>query len=326
MQYFYILSLLLSLTFSGIANKPPRKIEIRAGTIPSFEIMNPSQIHFGALEFRGGLVLSSPDRAFGGFSSIKVQPDGSRFLSLSDEGSWLQGRIVYDGTRPIGVDEAIMAPMLDSRCRPTQWDAESMAEDGDTLFVGVERINEIFRFNFGKKGLLACGYPIAVPPGIKDLPHNKGLEAMVFVPKKQRLGGTLIAISERGLDKAGNLKAFLIGGQDPGNFFIKRTNDYDISDAALLPGGDLLILERHYSLLRGIAIRIRRILLAQIKPGALVDGPALFEADMRCQIDNMEGLSVHQSPSGQVVLTMISDDNFSPLQRTLLLQFSLMRE
>ena len=63
--------------------------------------------------------------------------------------------------------------------------------------------------------------------------------------------------------------------------------------------------------------------LASIKPGALVDGTELFFADMGYQIDNMEGLSVHRDAAGALVLTIISDDNFSPLQRTLLLQFSL---
>ena len=60
-----------------------------------------------------------------------------------------------------------------------------------------------------------------------------------------------------------------------------------------------------------------------MKPGATVDGPALFEADMGYQIDNMEGLSVHRAADGALVLTLISDDNFSMIQRTLLLQFTL---
>ena len=64
---------------------------------------------------------------------------------------------------------------------------------------------------------------------------------------------------------------------------------------------------------------------AAIKPGALVDGPELIVADIGFQIDNMEGLSVHREPSGALVLTIISDDNFSPLQRTVLLQFALER-
>ena len=70
-------------------------------------------------------------------------------------------------------------------------------------------------------------------------------------------------------------------------------------------------------------MRIRRVPLAGVKPGARVDGPDLVEADMGYQIDNMEGLSVHRAADGELVLTLISDDNFSPLQRTLLLQFTL---
>ena len=73
----------------------------------------------------------------------------------------------------------------------------------------------------------------------------------------------------------------------------------------------------------GLAIRLRRIPLAQIRPGALVDGAILLEADLGYEIDNMEGLSIHRSTSGETVLTLISDDNFSVLQRTLLLQFTL---
>jgi hypothetical protein len=83
------------------------------------------------------------------------------------------------------------------------------------------------------------------------------------------------------------------------------------------------VLERRFSWARGVAMRIRSIPLSSIKPGALVDGPELIYADMGYQIDNMEGLSVHREADGTQVLTLISDDNFSALQRTLLLQFAL---
>ena len=127
-------------------------------------------------------------------------------------------------------------------------------------------------------------------------------------------------------DDDGNLKAFLIGGPSPGTFAVRRSDDFDISDCALLPGGDLLLLERRYSLMRGVAMRIRRIPLASVKPGALVDGPILVFSDMGYEIDNMEGLSVHRTPAGDTVLTLVSDDNFSPIQRTILLQFTLVEE
>jgi hypothetical protein len=155
------------------------------------------------------------------------------------------------------------------------------------------------------------------------LPFNKGLEALVMVPKGLPLAGTLIAISERGLDPQGNLIAFLVGGKTPGQFAVRRTNNFDVSDAVLLPNGDLLILERKFSWTTGLAVRIRRIPLASVAPGATVDGPVIFDADLGEEVDNMEGIDAHVTPEGDTVLTMISDDNFSLLQRTLLLQFTL---
>jgi hypothetical protein len=164
---------------------------------------------------------------------------------------------------------------------------------------------------------------VPLPPAARKLPFNKGLEALVMVPKGLALAGTLLALSERGLDAAGNIIAFLIGGKTPGQFSVRRTDNFDISDAVLLPSGDLLLLERKFSWLAGVGIRIRRIALKSVAPGAVVDGPSIFDADMGNEIDNMEGIDAHVTPEGDTVLTMISDDNFSVIQRNLLLQFTL---
>jgi hypothetical protein len=307
--------------------QPPIAIELRTEPIAAFDIRDPSRRQFGLLEFRGGLVLRSSNQRFGGISAIRVASDGAHFIAVSDKGWWFRGRIVYQGIRPSAVAEAEMAPILGADGQPLAargwYDTESIAPDGGTLYVGIERVHQIVRFNYGREGLVARGRPIAVPPALRSLPANKGVEALVFVPNGSALAGTLIAISERGLDKAGNINGFLIGGPRPGSFAVERSSDYDISDAALLPGGDLLLLERKASWTSGLAVRMRRIALGEIKPGALVDGPVLFEADLGYEIDNMEGLSVHRSPEGETVLTLISDDNFSAVQRTLLLQFTL---
>jgi hypothetical protein len=324
-----LLIILLSFEIFTAATSPNRAecqtgIRIEAKPIESFEPANPNRRVFGSLEFRGGLVLTSSYEHFGGISAMRIRPDGANFIALSDRTFWLRARIVYSGTRPVGIQAAEMAPVLNAGGKAAKgWDTESIAEDDGKLYVGIEGINSIMRFDYGKRGLLARGEPIAVPSGIKDLPDNKGLEAMVFVPRKLPLGGTLIALSERGLDKSGNLKAFLIGGRNPGSFAVKRTDEYDISDATLLSDGDLMILERKFFVLEGVFMRIRRINLRDIRPGALVDGPILIEADMRDQIDNMEALCVHQTRSGETILTLMSDDNFSAIQRTILLQFAL---
>jgi len=319
--------LLCNATRAPAAAQPPVAITIAAQPITSFDLRDSSRRQFGGLEFRGGLVLRSSFTHFGGISAIRIAPNGTNFIALSDKGWWLRGRILYDGTRPIAIANAEMAPMLGPDGRPLAargwYDTESIAQDGGTLYVGIERVHQIVRFNYEKDGLLARGYPIALPSTVRSLPSNKGLEALVFVPSGQPLAGTLIAISERGLDRQGNIKAFLIGGPAPGDFAVKRSDDYDISDAALLAPSDILILERKFNWSSGLAIRIRRIALADVRAGALVDGPALIDADLRQEIDNMEGLSIHRGAAGESILTLISDDNFSLLQRTLLLQFAL---
>ena len=110
------------------------------------------------------------------------------------------------------------------------------------------------------------------------------------------------------------------------SFSVKRTDDFDVSDCTILPPGDLLLLERRFSPARGIAMRIRRIPLADIKANAVVDGRSMIEADLGYQIDNMEGIAVHNAASGETIVTLVSDDNFSVIQRNLLLQFAIVGE
>src|SRR5262249_30086540 len=163
---------------------------------------------------------------------------------------------------------------------------------------------QIVRFDYAKDGLKARGIPIAVPPEMRRLPSNKGIECLVMGPKDTPLAGTLIAISEQGLDAQANMRAFLIKALDFGTFRLQGTDNFDVSDCTTTPRGDLLILERRFSIMRGVGIRIRRVPLAQIKPGALLDGPDLLIADLSHQIDNMEGIAVHRNAAGELVLTL----------------------
>ena len=328
-----VFALFISLGLFASAQPIPRsadapvRIEVRAKPITAFQPGEPSRTRFGALTFRGGIELTSPYPEFGGISAIRVQEDGANFLAVSDKGYWLRGRIAYDGTRPAAIMDAEMAPALgpDGKTLASRgwYDTESIAQDGGTVWLGIERVNRIVRFDLGRHGLLARGEPIPVPPGIQRLPYNKGLECLVFVPRDLPRGGTLIAISERGLDRDGNLQGFLLDGASWSEFSVKRLGAFDVSDCAVTPNGDLLVLERSFSRLAGVGMRIRRVPFVSVAPRATVDGPALIEADMNYQIDNMEGLSVHRAAGGELVLTLISDDNFSMIQRTILLQFTL---
>jgi hypothetical protein len=305
----------------------PVPIEVKARPLPSFDTGDHARVKFGSLEFRGGLVLTSPFPGFGGLSGWRFDAKGERFISFSDKGSWFTGRVLYHGGEMTGLADVEAAPMLGADGRPITtrgwFDTESIALDGSLVYIGLERVNQVLRFDFSRGFTRARGEVFPMPTAVRKLPFNKGLEALVFVPRDMPLAGTLIAISERGLDAEGNLIAFLVGGPSPGQFSFRRSDKYDISDAVLLASGDLLVLERKFSLIEGVGIRIRRIALGSLRPGALVDGPAIFEAGLGQEIDNMEGIDAHTTPEGDTVLTMVSDDNFSLLQRTLLLQFKL---
>ena len=324
-----------------VSGDPSVAITIEASPITSFSRLWPDYRRFGKVEYIGGLVLKSSHLEFGGLSAIRVEADGQHFISLTDQGWWLTGRIVYEGGRPAGIADAKMAAMQGlgsvGRNRKDEhgwFDTESLAERDGFLYVGIERVNRIVRFDFARCGLRARAVEVKdIAQGISHLPFNKGLEALA-APRTGRYAGTLIAFSERGLNAEGNLKAFLIGAapvesslrrRDNAEFSVRRRDNFDISDSAMLPSGDVLLLERRFSWWTGIAMRLRRVAIADIAPGALVDGPDLLFADSRYQIDNMEGLSIHNDAGG-IVLTLISDDNFSLLQRTVLLQFRLVGE
>jgi hypothetical protein len=308
------------------ADKPTR-ISILSSPIPFFDNRDPSQVRFGQLEFRGGLVLASKFGAFGGISAIHLDAQGTRLLGVTDKGSWLRGRIVYRAGRPAGVADAEMAPILGHDGKPLAahgwYDAESLTESDGKLYVGIERVEKIVRFDVGRDGLAARGEPIAVPADFNTLTRNRSLECLAVPPKNSPHAGALIVVTERSLDAAGNLRSFVIKGDSVTRFTVKRSGEFDVTDCAILPPGDLLLLERRYSLASSLGMRIRRIPLAAIKGGAVVDGHPLIEADLAHQIDNMEGIAVHRNARGETIITLVSDDNFSPIQRNLLLQFAL---
>lgn len=294
--------------------------------IAAFEPRRPEQRRFGALQFRSGLVLSSGHPRFGGLSGLARLNGGRDLVAVTDRGYWLTAKVTSSSGKLTGLGEAEMAAILGGSGRPLArsglYDTESLCIHDGTAYVGIERKHEVARFDWAREGVEARARPVSLPPELKRLPRNRGLEALGVMPAGL-LKGALVAIAERSGKEDEPTLGALVGGPQPGLFRLARHDGYDITDLAFLPSGDMLVLERWYKPLRGVGMRIRRIAGRDIRPGALVDGPRLIEADLGFEIDNMEGLSVHQE-EGRTVLTLISDDNFSFLQRTVLLEFELL--
>jgi len=173
----------------------PVLIEIVATPVPSFDNRDPTRTRFGNLEFRGGIELSSRHPAFGGISAIHVEPDGNRFIAITDRGSWLHGRIVYRDGKPVGISDAEMAPVLGADGRPLAargwYDVESLAERDGILYI-LERTEQIVRLDYRRDGLRARGQPIDVPADFKTFTFNKSLECLA-APRQGALAGAVIA-------------------------------------------------------------------------------------------------------------------------------------
>ena len=300
-------------------------VAVSARPIVAFEPRNLEKTRFGSLVFRSGLVLTGSHPRFGGFSGLWRSPDGSDLVAVTDNGFWLTAKLASRNGRLAGLEGAELAPILGASGKPLHrsryYDTESLCIADGVAYLGVERTHDVLRFNWAGEGVMARARIVPVPREVKRLPDNRGLEAIGVVPAGQPLAGAIVAIAERsGKDDEPTLG--VIVGRQPGLFQVARHDGFDITDLAFLPNGDLLLLERWYRTLRGVGMRIRRVPGASLKAGALLDGPTLIQADLGQEIDNMEGLAVHQE-GAKTVLTLISDDNFSFLQRTVLLEFEL---
>ncbi|MGE4372292.1 MAG: esterase-like activity of phytase family protein [Xanthobacter sp.] len=282
------------------------------------------QTRFGRLTFLGGLELTSSHPAFGGISAFRLE-ENNRFLAVTDAGMWLSGQLDLDDDRPIGLSDVRTAPLRDDKGRimahHKRGDAESLALAPHAAYVGLERKNEIWRFPRPPFDATTSRKGQRVPvKGLKELPYNRGLESLIYVPFGP-LKGALLAIGEDAIRKGGDLPGFIIGGAHPGRFTIRKSGSYNATDAVLSPTGELFVLERHFSLLTGVLMQIRRFNVADVKPGAVLMGDVLGHFDFSYEIDNMEGLSISVNEAGDTLLTLLSDDNFSMLQRTLILRF-----
>ena len=277
---------------------------------------------FGRLEFLGGLELTSDHQDFGGLSAIGFTSD-KRIVLITDKARVITAELIRETGRPTGIRNAYLTRIKNSNGRTitgaNDKDAEALEIAGDTYFVGFERNDRILRFRMNNHTLIAdAGYSVDLNKF--EFPNNKGPEAIALHPESRKL----YAFAEHARDEDGNHRGFAISrGMVERELSVLYTGRYSLTDAAFLPNGDLLLLERYYNPFTRTYMRIRRINNEAITGAIPLDGEILVELDSELQIDNMEGLAASPQADGSYRLTVVSDDNFSDKQRTLLLEFKL---
>lgn len=331
-----MLVLTASFAFADTKPVPPGKmlteIGVQATRIPAFDKENPKATRFGKLTWRGGLVLSSTTPSFGGWSGLALGADGKQLVAVSDAGTWMTADLIYNGGKLAALKTVRLGPLKSLSGRPLSRlrdrDAEALTlvrghvAKGRVL-ISFERNHRVGLFDIGKSGVSAPRRYLSLPTVAKRLSGNSGLEGLAIL-QGGRFKGSLVAFSERLIDSAGALTGWMWVKGRPQIFKLDNGGAFSVTDAAPLPDGGLLVLERRFRWNEGVKARLRLVRAHELRPGAKVKGELLLDANLKHQIDNMEGLAVHKGEDGEIIVTMISDDNFNRvLQRTILLQFEL---
>lgn len=321
------LAVLYWLPGSGPALAEPASITINANPI-AWDPENPRDTHAGALTYIGGLELTSDHPDFGGLSGLIVGKERDALIAVTDQGNWFTAGILAEGERPTGLEDALLAPILDTNgarlAGKRHTDAESLTvafgsdpRNSPTL-VGFERNHRFQRHDLTSLGFDAPASRVEDFGAFDDLENNGGLEAIAYLQD-----GSLLAISENTFDEDGHIIGARLTAEGATPVRLKQHLPYALTDMDVLPNGDIITLERHYSPLAGVSMMMRRIPADTLENDEPLDGEVLVEANHTRSIDNMEGLSVRQDEEGRTLLYVISDDNFNAIQRTLLLVFAL---
>lgn len=299
-------------------------IPVTSQTVP-LDTKNPGRSTVGPLRFQGAIALRSTDSRFGSFSDLHINADGTELLAVSDRGYWLRAALTYtaDG-RLTGVGRATMGDLIGIDGKPLArrggaGDAEAMAVMPDGSIVVVFE---------GRHRMLV--YPRATPPFSKKperfplpaalarAPRNGGIEALAHVG-----GGYFMILSERLRGGAGAQAGWVGADGNWEPFAYVRPPGFRPTALSMMPSGDILVLERHYRFDRGTSIRLALLRRRTVAPGRRLAPVEIAQLAPPLTVDNFEGAATRLGPDGETRIYLLSDDNRNPLQRTILMLFSL---
>ncbi|HLA02299.1 MAG TPA: esterase-like activity of phytase family protein [Aestuariivirga sp.] len=317
------LGLLLGLAVSTVSAEP---LAITSASLSRFALLTNAS-SFGPLTWRGGIELTSANEKFGGLSGLIMADECTSLRAVSDAGRWITADVAYTGDVLSGLTSSSIAPILDDRGKPPpskRWgDAEAIAagSNGKTI-VGFESRTRIGAYDLTGKGFKAKFQNLNPPKEIAKGPRNGELESVGYFTNGS-LKGYYLAVAESNLNAQGYTKAWAWNGKRNFAFSIRQIENYNITDLAMLPNGDILLLQRSYGPLILPGMAISRFPASDIKQGKTVQPETLMEVKVPFYaIDNMEGLAVCER-DGELRVNIISDNNFkTDVQRTLLLQFA----
>lgn len=315
---FGLLAGLAALAVGGVRTIYPADSQDIALKPLQFDPAHPGPRRAGDLIFLGAWQLGSDNEDFGGISGLAALADG-RFVGVSDAGTLIGFGLTNDNR----ADRPFIAPLPDSGGPDATYedrDSEGITHDPDSgqFWVSYEQSHAIRRFSRSFARMTG----IARPSEMQDWPDNKGAECLVRLAD-----GRFIAIAES-LEDDGTHQALLFSGDpiekgtDIARFAYRPPEGYRVTDGVQLPDGRLILLNRWVGLPNGFAAKLAIVNPDSIVKGELVRGKVMAILAAPLLIDNMEGITVTRDDD-DIIIWLISDNNFNIFQRTLLMKFRL---
>ncbi|MGE0120756.1 MAG: esterase-like activity of phytase family protein [Dongiaceae bacterium] len=314
-----VLILVLSLSAAAPATADSSDIAATPLTAASGVVAAPV---VGRLDYLAGFELTSADGDWGGISGASITPDGGTLTAVADTGMWHRLSLRHDADGRLTAIEGSESGRLKGEdgsplADKGVGDAESVARGADgSYYVTFEGWHRLWRYRPASDPLQATAGYVRPPKGMTSLPMNEGVEAVAVLPD-----GRFLLLSEGGRTKAGDLLGWVGSSKRWSEVGLVPTDAFRPTDLTVLPTGDLLLLERRVSLFGGFAARLSVIPASDIEPGARLVGRELGIIAKPLPVDNFEAVAAHAGPDGAVLIYLLSDNNFSAIQRTLLLQF-----
>jgi hypothetical protein len=277
------------------------------------------------LEPLGGLVLDNAVLGFGGLSGLHLGDD-LRLTAIADVGRWMSARLVLDPQlRPQGLAELRSGPLRDGAGAPLprgfSGDAEGLARlpNGEWL-VSFERWHRLRRY----ARIDGPAQYVDAPAELAEAPGNGGLEGLAVLADGRWL---LVAEGWNVPGHATRVRRVWLGGPQRGwtRLGYRSEEPMDPCDAAALPDGGALVLERSFSVFggfRGRLVRLSARQLAEAAEGTVLEGEVVLRLEPPLPTDNYEAVAVARH-GGRSLVALLSDDNQNMLQRTLLLLFAM---
>ncbi|MGB3148634.1 MAG: esterase-like activity of phytase family protein [Paracoccaceae bacterium] len=259
----------------------------------------------GRAEVVGRYAFAEKIPYFGGFSAVEFSEDGQQFVALSDSAVLFSGSVNRDDAGTIlGVmlagGGAALRDEAGAELQDPWDDSEGLAllPDGD-LMISFELRNRVARYT--ADGQLLQTLPDSI---FATVMGNWGLEALAV-----DTDGALFAMAEgdsQGIDEI-PVWRFADGAWSEA-FRLPEDHTWRPVGADFGPDGRLYLLERDFWGFIGFMTRIRRISLEADK----VTGDEILFRSNAGHYGNAEGLSVWQDAAGQIRLTLVTDNNFTP--------------